>query len=323
MEDTNPEAVELVETLRRLRAACGNPTLEKIGRGTGHVVSTATLSRLFAGKVMPSRHAVMATASALLEMGTQAASGRQLRLREVGVLYDRAKRTQRTQRAQPPGLPGRMGWGPAGRPPKMPDNRLQEQLWELLRERGFTLRELARRTGVGRSTLSDALSGARLPSPYLVSRIAEACQVPREPLLLALRDLEQARQAERRAAEAHTGPAQPPPAPAAPRPPVPGSEGSSFVDIFDVFVRAAVSRPPAEIADLVAGLQVLGEGEFAARIVQMAAGTRSVADVTALALALLAADPAAEPRLPVQAPRPPAGSPTPPAPGPVYGAGSG
>ncbi|MGW6945117.1 hypothetical protein ACWGF3_39735 [Streptomyces xanthophaeus] len=105
----------------------------------------------------------------------------------------------------------------------------------------------------------------------------------------------------------------PAPAPLPDPAPEPGVERPSLVDIF---VGAAVSRPPAEIADLVAGLQFLGEDEFAARIVAAAVGPRSVAEVTALALALLAADPAAGPGIPVQDPRPSTGSRVPPGSGP-------
>ncbi|MGW1643168.1 hypothetical protein [Streptomyces lavendulae] len=337
--------MELVEELRRLRADCGNPTLETISRATEGMVSTATLSRLFSGTVMPSWRTVMSTAGVLVEMCGAPVPVREQLLREVGALYDRAKLAQLAR------TPGMKGPAPRGRPPNLPGSRLQAELWALIRSRGFTLRELGDRVAYGKSALSDALGGKRLPSPYMVSRIARECSVPAEPLLRALselqqdRELERAREAERRTAKAAAA-EQPIPAPElvpvpvpAPAPipapipdpspvaapvagavaqpaPSPDAAGSAPVDIFDVFVRAAVARPPAEIADLVAGLQVLGEGEFAARIVRSAAGTRSVADVTALALALLAADPAARPGTAVQNPHASTTSPAPPGPGP-------
>ncbi|MFF3650694.1 hypothetical protein ACFYXV_18910 [Streptomyces sp. NPDC002181] len=59
----------------------------------------------------------------------------------------------------------------------------------------------------------------------------------------------------------------------------------------DAFLQAAARRPPGDIAAVVAGLRVKGQAAFAARLVQETVRARSVADVTALALALLDADP--------------------------------
>ncbi|MFF4849393.1 hypothetical protein [Streptomyces sp. NPDC001194] len=70
--------------------------------------------------------------------------------------------------------------------------------------------------------------------------------------------------------------------------PAPSSGSSAPADLF---VRAALARPPGEIAEVVVGLHAGGQAEFAARIVTAAVTTWPVPEVTALALALLAADP--------------------------------
>ncbi|MFD7084562.1 hypothetical protein [Streptomyces sp. NPDC059918] len=74
----------------------------------------------------------------------------------------------------------------------------------------------------------------------------------------------------------------------------------------DAFLQAAARRPPGDIAVVVAGLRVKGQAAFAARLVQETVRARSVADVTALALALLDADPthasSAQPYIPAQSP---------------------
>ncbi|MFI8392901.1 hypothetical protein [Streptomyces sp. NPDC085540] len=93
--------------------------------------------------------------------------------------------------------------------------------------------------------------------------------------------------------------------------------------LIEVLVTTAVTRPPAEIAALVAALHARGHTAVAARMVQEAAAIRSVDDITALALALLdtnpatTAGPAAVPRQP-----PPPGV-SPPAVGPDPGVWAG
>ncbi|MEU8436890.1 helix-turn-helix transcriptional regulator [Streptomyces sp. NPDC029216] len=285
MGETYPGAAELVEALRRLRADSGNPTLERISHALGGRVSAATVSRLFSGRTLPSERVARDVVGALLEMTSRTPGRKSLELREFQGLYAKAKRAQAAARTPRP-APDKPAEG-------MPVDaaRLHEELRGLLRSRGISLARLARYLGMPTSTLSDVLRH-RLPSAHVVRSIAEICKVPPRPLLEALAILERAHDDAARAAAPGPAPAaRPAPAPGSvpgPRAPVP-EEAASPVDVL---VRAAVTRPPAEIAALVAGLQAGGQAAFAARIVEEAVRTRGVADVTALALALLAIDPA-------------------------------
>ncbi|MEV7547461.1 helix-turn-helix transcriptional regulator [Streptomyces sp. NPDC089915] len=304
MRETYPGAAELVQALRRLRSESGDPTLEKVSHAVGGRVSAATLSRFFSGSALPSEQVARDVVGALLRMTPRSADSRDMATREFAELYAKARRARavaRTPRPAPDTFAERLPVDAA---------RLHEELRELLGSRGISLAHLARYLGMPTSTLSDVLRH-RLPSAHVVRAIADACQVPPAPLLEVLAAAERALDAARAPAPGPRapapgsapapGPRAPAPAPRAPAPraPAPGSlpaarapapqEAASPVDVL---VRAAVTRPPAEIAALVAGLQAGGQAAFAARIVEEAVRTRGVADVTALALALLATDPA-------------------------------
>ncbi|MFD5883293.1 hypothetical protein [Streptomyces yangpuensis] len=306
------EAAELGSELRRLRAASGNPSLRRISEFTQGRISTATLSRLFSGRILPYEETATATADALLLIGLVPPLERARAAKHVAELYGKARRAQRARSHRRVPRPRE-----AEQPGHGLDD-LQHELWELIRSRGLTLREISRNLPWSRSALSEALNHpTRPPAPSMVQGIARLCEVSPEPLLQALRRVEQARVRTEEASAASAGAARQEPAPTAPASgavPVPGpapapaaAPSSTQVppargpgtgawlaqaSLTDVLLQAAVTRPPAEIAALVTGLKAGGEAGLASRIVQQAASTRSVADVTALALALLAEVPA-------------------------------
>ncbi|MFB7207537.1 hypothetical protein ACFCZQ_35960 [Streptomyces virginiae] len=311
--------------LRRLRAASGNPSLRQISEFTQGRISTATLSRLFSGRMLPYEETATATADALLLIGLVPAPVRDRTAKHIAELYGKARRAQRARSHRRVPRPRE-----AGQPGNGLDD-LQHELWELIRSHGLTLREISRHLPWSRSALSEALNHpTRPPDPSMVQGIARLCEVSSEPLLQALRGVGQARVRTEEASAATAGAARQEPAPTAPPSaavpspgpsPAPSAAPSStrvppargpgtgawlaHASLMDVLVQAAVTRPPAEIAALVTGLKAGGEAGVAARIVQEAASSRSVADVTALALALLAQVPApAQPRVPFRSPFP-------------------
>ncbi|WP_327258053.1 helix-turn-helix domain-containing protein [Streptomyces sp. NBC_01244] len=302
MHSITPEAVELVDELRRLRAARGNPTLSAICNATGGYASVATLSRLFSGKTLPSEGAVMATARALSDdNGAQA----------VGELYDRARRAW--QRARPWALERRprLPVGGRARKPDTDVERFQDSLRGLVAKAGLSVRELSHLSGVPRSTLGDALSCPRPPQPRVVAAIARACDVEVGPWVSVARNVFYTSRAE----EVRVVAIGEVPAPRSEGPnPEPrggerraeqrGADPSGFSP-SGVLIEAAVTRPPAEIAALVARLKAGGETELAARLLQTAAKQRTVEDIAALALALLETEqaPASAELLPLPASR--------------------
>ncbi|MEV7416523.1 hypothetical protein [Streptomyces sp. NPDC089919] len=213
-------------------------------------------------------------------------------LRAVMFLYHRARAAEGVRR---PGRTPFIGQGAEG--------RLQEQLWSLIRSSGLTLQRLAYDLHMATSTLSDALRHPHRLSPHVLQHLAYLCRVRPEPLLRAVEELAEARRIEaagpvgkrgRKEARRRADPAppvpHPPGGPACPPDP-PSASGSSGASPADLFVEAVLARSPAELAVLVAGLYARGRAEFAARVVKAAVASLSVADATALALALLAADP--------------------------------
>ncbi|MGY4394765.1 hypothetical protein [Streptomyces sp. TE12347] len=310
------EAAELVNELRRLRAASGNPSLRTISEFMQGRISTATLSRLFSGRILPYEETATATADALLLIGHAPPPARARAAEHIAELYGKARRAQRARSHRRVPRPRE-----AGQPGSSLED-LQHELWELIRSHGLTLREISHHLPWSRSALSEALNHpTRPPSPHMVHGIALLCEVSPEPLLQALRRVDQDRARAEEASAASTAaarqeaaPTTPPPGAApVPDPAPPAAPSSTQVppargpgtgawpaqaSLMDVLVQAAVTRPPAEIAALVTGLKAGGETGLASRIVQEAASTRSVADVTALALALLAEVPAPAPAQP-------------------------
>ncbi|UUY52255.1 helix-turn-helix transcriptional regulator (plasmid) [Streptomyces yangpuensis] len=305
------EAAELVNELRRLRAANGNPSLRMISEFAQGRISAATLSRLFSGRILPHEETATAAADALLRIGRVPPPERARATKHVAELYGKARRAQRARSHRRVPRPRE-----AGQPGSSLED-LQHELWELIRSHGLTLREISHHLSWSRSALSEALNHpTRPPSLAMVQGIARLCEVSPEPLLQALRRADQDRARAEEASAASTAAARQEPAPTTPPPgampdpgpaPPPSAAPSSTrvppargpgtgawlaqASLMDILVQAAATRPPAEIAALVTGLKAGGEPGLAARIVQEAAGTRSADDVTALALALLAQAP--------------------------------
>lgn len=298
MHMAGPEAAELAQALRRLRAAAGNPTLEKISHSIKNSPSTASLSRLFNGRTLPAEPVVAAIAVALLDMKPDSSAHKGGRLGHVMDLYRKAKSAQnlRPGRTRPHGQDKPAHNGHVDPAP------LQQALRKLIRHSGMSLERLAHAADVPKSTLHDALRHpTRPPSRRIVQKIAVACRVPPDPYLRMLDHLENERDLLARRTEperlAAAEPAKPPPAAAPASAPQP--QPALDAPLVETLVTAAATRPPAEIAALVAAMQAGGHTAVAARMVHQAAATRSVDDVTALALALLAtptAGPPAEPR---------------------------
>ncbi|MEV7511770.1 helix-turn-helix transcriptional regulator [Streptomyces sp. NPDC091201] len=319
MHVITPEAVELTEGLRRLRAAARNPTLDKIRHSVDGSPSAATLSRLFSGRTLPSERIVREVAQALLQMTSQPPAVKDRLLREVVDRYRRAKHAQRRARPGRPRVPKQAG---QSKNEYVDPGPLQAALWSLIHGKGISLSQLADLIGVPKSTLHDRLRHpTRPPSRAMVESIARALRISPQPYLEALHDLENrqasynasraeieiekdrqerldaALKAARRATEeryrasaarlADLAPAHAP-APSRATEHAPGPEQASLnASLTEVLVADAVTRPPAEIAALVAALHTAGHSAAAAQVVQEAVSTRSVDDVTALVLALL------------------------------------
>lgn len=249
MHDNTPEVTELVRMLRRLRAAAGNPTLAAISRRTS--VSVATLSRLFAGSTLPSRQAVVALAKALTTDGNE--------LNAVNDLYLRALMERDRARPRHPRLTAASA---TGKDPEL--QQFQDNLQALVRSSGLSVRQLAARTGIARSTISDALHHTRLPRPDTVAAIAEACGDAPDSWKRAVTELARAHEQAAKTAREESSPSP-----------------------SDTLIEAAVTRSPAEIAALAANLKDNGQSAVAARLVETAVKERTVEDVAALAVALL------------------------------------
>ncbi|MEU3906228.1 hypothetical protein AB0F20_20685 [Streptomyces goshikiensis] len=353
------------------------------------MASTATLSRLFSGTSLPSPPVVEATVEALVA-GTSTPEDELLAVQEVMASYHRAREAREALGGQRPGRRPLIVPGPEG--------RLQEELWSLIRLKGFTLTSLAGALHFSKSRLSEIFRQPHRLSDDLVYRLADVCQVPPEPLLRAVGEAAAEAEAREREAAGLREEAAPPPVPsrsqssAAPD----GAGGGDVQDVAgwslltparekrlmeeelrllyeadaqsraqleamarevtrareqaaqaqeralvkarardraehlvnalidahagsrwqdaatpaEAFVQAVADWPPGDIATVVLSVRAKGHTEFAARLVQEAVKTRSVPDVTALALALLDAGPApaAEGTVPHQVPRSAAGS---------------
>ncbi|MDX2295884.1 MULTISPECIES: helix-turn-helix domain-containing protein [Streptomyces] len=257
-EVNDPEAVELARVLHRLRARAGHPTLAAISRRAGGQISPATLSRLFSGQTLPSRRAVYATAAALTQDSAEwdlvaQAYGRAARARGRSQAYERLARRSEERVQQ------------VGSRPKDPAlQELQDHLEHLRSSAGMTIRELAARTGLARSTVSDILRHPRPPKPEAVAALAHAlgASTPHE----LARTAERLRESEAVFDETAV--------------PSPG-------DPSDAFIRSAITRPPAEIAALAASLRATGETDLAARLIEAAVKELAVEDAATLAVALL------------------------------------
>ncbi|RSS56261.1 XRE family transcriptional regulator [Streptomyces sp. WAC07061] len=278
-QDNTPEAAELVAMLRRLRAARGNPTLGAISHRTatssrrlGSYASTATLSRLFSGKALPSAWVVETAALALGADGQE--------LTALMAQYDKAHRERHRAMLRPASRQPRPAGTRAALAPRADLQRFQEALRALVRASGLTLRQLEQRARVPRSTISDALNQPRPPRPDVVRAIAEACGAD-----------EPERWFQEAAGLAHH-PEEPAPEAAE------EVRGEAVLAPHDALVEAAAMRSPAEIAALARSLGANGHGEVAARLVRAAARERTVEEVTDLALALLHAEPVGEERRP-------------------------
>jgi transcriptional regulator with XRE-family HTH domain len=272
MQDSASEVAELVHTLRRLRETRGRPTLAMMSRRTDGYVSIATLSRLFSGKALPSMAAVMWTAEAL--------TSDQAELAKVKAQYLSAMRERAFSTAQ------RARTAPESPAKTHVVQSFQDELQALVRSAGLSIRELARRTRVPKSTISDTLKYPRLPKPEVVSAIATACDVDPHPWFKAAMELAEsstelaeskvlAPSMDQDVEEEPTGSPQP-------------------VNLPDVLIEAAATRPPSEIAALVTTLKENGRIQVAARLVEAVAKQRDAKDVAALAIALLDSAPASD-----------------------------
>ncbi|MFJ4781664.1 helix-turn-helix domain-containing protein [Streptomyces sp. NPDC088762] len=294
MHSITPEAAELASELRRLRAACGNPTLSAISNATNGYASIATLSRLFSGKALPSLAAVLFTARVLSgEDGVEV----------VRVLYSRAKKAQ--QRARP--LSAERRPRPlAGQVPVAGTEGVvfQDRLRALVAKAGLSVRELAYLSGVPRSTLGDALSHPRPPQPRVVAAIARACGVPAGPWVRAARAARENVDEPLSVVSIREIPRSGLAAPASGnRNEQSGAQLAGFSP-SDVLIEAALTRPPGEIADLVTRLRASGDTALAERLLKVAAQRRTVEDVAALALALRKGEQAAAGSRTLPPPRP-------------------
>ncbi|MFJ2590861.1 helix-turn-helix transcriptional regulator [Streptomyces sp. NPDC087538] len=259
MHDTNFEAAELVRVLRRLRETHGNPTLAAISRRTGERVSAATLSRLFAGRNLPSMHAVYVTARALTRDTAE--------LYAVRELYNRATQEQYRRRVRPDRRAPAVGT--SKKDPGL--QQLQDDLEALALSAGLSVRQIAARTGIPKSTVGDALHYDRLPRPDVVAAIAGACGGDADAWRRSAEDLVRAKEEAAKSGREH----------AAPSP-------------SEVLIDAAVTRSPAEIAALATNLKGKGQTALATLLVETAVKERAVEDVTALAVALLGSGAEAE-----------------------------
>lgn len=258
MHHNAPEAAELVRLLRSLRESKGNPTLRAISRMTGGYVSPATLSRMLSGTSLPSRSAVYAVVRALTENQT---------LIEIAMSHwEPAARQRHRYRIRAAERQSRFDAVASEDPPKdLALQTLQEELRALVRSAGFSIRELARCSGVPRSTISDALNSARTPTAYVVAAIAQACEADRESWPHAVKDLIAPAEV---SDQEHQGETDPDP-----------------VDIL--LIETAVTRSPAEIAELAMYFKENGQSDFAARLVELVAKERSLNEVAQLTLELL------------------------------------
>ncbi|MEV5817125.1 helix-turn-helix transcriptional regulator [Streptomyces mutabilis] len=272
MQDSASEVAELVHTLRRLRETRGRPTLAMMSRRTDGYVSIATLSRLFSGKALPSMAAVMWTAEAL--------TSDQAELAKVKAQYLSAMRERAFSTAQ------RARTAPESPAKTHVVQSFQDELQALVRSAGLSIRELARRTRVPKSTISDTLKYPRLPKPEVVSAIATACDVDPHPWFKAAKEL----------AESSTEPAESKVlAPSMDQDVEEEPTGSPQpVNLPDVLIEAAATRSPSEIAALVTTLKENGRIQVAARLVEAVAKQRDAKDVAALAIALLDSAPASD-----------------------------
>ncbi|MFF1505740.1 helix-turn-helix domain-containing protein, partial [Streptomyces sp. NPDC058316] len=236
------------------RETQGNPTLAAISRRTGGRVSAATLSRLFAGRTLPSKRAVFATATALTRNVAE--------LDFVAEAYELAMREQRRRRVRP--VQGQRVPA-AGAPKKDPGlQQLQDDLGLLARSAGLSIRQLAARTGIPKSTVSDAFHYDRLPRPDVVAAIAEACGGDADTWRRSAADLARAKE---EAAKTVREQAAPSPS--------------------EALIEAAMTRPPAEIAALATDLRGNGQTVLAGLLVETAVKELAVEGVAALAIALL------------------------------------
>ncbi|WP_338499034.1 helix-turn-helix transcriptional regulator, partial [Streptomyces sp. SJL17-4] len=135
---------------------------------------------------------------------------------------------------------------------------LQTGLRHLLKAAGLSVRGVAERVGVPESTVFDVLQQDRPPRPDVVAEIAHACGAPPGPWRDAAAGL------------ATTGPTT-----------------DQAPDPADLIIKAAATRPPAEVAELVTSLRAGGRPDVAARLIEAAAKTRPAPEVADLAMALL------------------------------------
>ncbi|MEU6071221.1 helix-turn-helix domain-containing protein [Streptomyces sp. NPDC047082] len=172
MREEGPAAVRLASELRRLRAEAGDPTLKRIRNRTG--ASEATLSRIFSGQLIPSEDILIT----LVDVLRRLASGQNVTsdfdewvtLRMAARRERETKFTLAQQQARPE------------QPFTTPDQitslpEAQQAMRSLLTMRGLTIRAAAKQAGLARSTLFDALTRDRLPSPSTVTALLLACSV--------------------------------------------------------------------------------------------------------------------------------------------------
>ncbi|MCX4529905.1 helix-turn-helix domain-containing protein [Streptomyces sp. NBC_01551] len=262
MENTLPEVAEFASALRHLKDHNGQPTLKSIHRHTPSRISISTLSRMFSGKAVPT-WPVLTEVLSLLHQGDETSA--QL----VAVIHARYQRARLAQR-------GKFEPHPLSRSqhvaPETDDlQKLQQGLRDLMASAGLTLRLVAERTGVPKSTIFDGINQkpprSRPPRPDVVAAIAHACgaEDPESWYRVAERMHDTPKPANTRAR----------------------TDQSVTLDPFDAVIKAAVTRPGDEIAELAISFKEGGREDLAARLIEAVAKSSSVQEVAAITIALL------------------------------------
>ncbi|MFD3511207.1 helix-turn-helix domain-containing protein [Nocardia sp. NPDC058666] len=235
--------------LRDLRAATGQLKLELLAKRS--MTSTATLSRMLSGQTLPHWPLVRAVVDLL-----DPAADHDLWLSQ----YDKARAEQARQRSTSR-YTTRSAVGQA--PAEIMDLQgLQDALRSLILESGQSVRTVARRTLIPKSTIFDALNAPRLPHVRVVAAIAHACNTHIEPWTNAVGRLSAVARAQPEAPEPEPSP-------------------------HDTVATVVAAWALPDIAALVLGLREGGNTELALHLLEGVAEQRPPRDVATLAMALL------------------------------------
>ncbi|KIF00735.1 hypothetical protein PL81_39535 [Streptomyces sp. RSD-27] len=249
--------------LRRLRRlSFGDLTLGAISYRTRLHVSVPTLSRLFSGKTVPTRWSVEEVIRAIPTMDYESSN----LVDEIRDQYEKAKEEQYRRRMAHRATYKHMGEtlraAESDQPSEFQEQELQELqelqagLRFLMVSARLSVRRVADRIAIPKSTVSDALNQSRPPRPDIVAGIAQACGVDPQPWYNAAEKIGRV-------------------------------DSSAMPDPSDFIIRSAVARPANEIAELAISLRDSGRQEVATRLIEAAARSRPVQEVSAITIALL------------------------------------